>query len=155
MLNIPQAKLYMEIIPKRRTMLSGRYWFKNLIKIPKNTAMKKLLAGPAKATLKFPHFLSLKLLGFTGTGFVHPNMGPFPPVAINKNKGTNTEPNRSKCGKGFKVNLPESFAVGSTKYKAMLPWAISWMTIDNNRTINVKIGSITSIVKIITQLEKF
>lgn len=52
---------------------------KNLIANPKITAIKKLVAGPARETFNVPHFWSLKLKGFIGTGFAQPKMGPANP----------------------------------------------------------------------------
>jgi len=58
-----------------------------------------------------------------GTGFAQPTNTGLP--LINKSKGKITEPKGSKCFKGFRVNLPEYFAVGSPNELAMFPWANS------------------------------
>ena len=87
----------------------------NLIISPKITAKTKLTRGPEIATFKDPHFLSLKLKGFMGTGFAQPKIGPWPAVIKSNARGSKTEPMGSKCFKGFKVNLPAYFAVGSPR----------------------------------------
>ena len=45
--------------------------FKNLISKPKIIAIPKFVNGPEIETLRVPHFWSLKLYGFIGTGFAH------------------------------------------------------------------------------------
>lgn len=104
----------------------------------KTKAIEKFVKGPAMATFKAPHFWSLKFKGLIGTGFAQPKIGPLPKVAANKIKGSKIVPKGSMCFKGFKLNLPISRAVLSPKDKATLPWAISWMTIEVNKTIKVK-----------------
>ena len=94
---------------------------KNLIARPKIKANKKLTLGPAKETLRLPHFWSLKLKGLPGTGFAQPIIGPWPAVIKSKSKGKIIVPNMSICFKGFKVSLPAFFAVGSPNCKAALP----------------------------------
>ena len=103
----------MLIMLKRSKSVSDK--LTNLIINPKITATAKLTEGPAIATFKDPHRLSLKLKGFMGTGFAQPKMGPCPKVTKSSTKGSKTEPMGSKCFKGFKVNLPAYFAVGSAK----------------------------------------
>lgn len=85
----------------------------NLITNPKIIAIRKFVAGPATETFNSPHFWSLRLYGLIGTGFAQPKIGPLPMVANKSSKGRITEPKGSKCFKGFKVNLPACFAVGS------------------------------------------
>ena len=114
-LNIAHKKLYIVIIPSSsiKGTEAGRLII--LINNPKNIAIAKFVAGPEIATFKLPHFWSLKLYGFTGTGFAQPKIGPCPPVANNNKSGTITEPNGSKCFNGFSVSLPAYLAVGSPK----------------------------------------
>lgn len=80
----------------------------NLIKIPKNKAIKRLEAGPARATNASPHLWFFRLYGLNGTGLAQPIIKPLDKYVI---VGNTTEPKRSKCLKGFKVNLPWYFAV--------------------------------------------
>lgn len=103
-LNKPKNRLYITIILKK--FKREKFKLKNLIINPNRIAIAKLAIGPAKATFKFPHFLSLKLYGLTGTGFAHPIIGPLPEVIKNKNKGNKKEPTGSKCFMGFIVSLP-------------------------------------------------
>lgn len=95
-----------ENIKKRPGLKEKKLFGKNLISNPKNKAKTKLEMGPAMATLKEPHFWSLKLWGLTGTGFAQPKIGPCPAVAKSNNNGKITEPKGSKCFIGFKVSLP-------------------------------------------------
>lgn len=88
---------------------------------PKNIATIKFVAGPAKETLSIPHFWSLKLYGFTGTGFAQPKIGPLPAVNTSKINGKIIVPNGSICLIGFRVNLPSLLAVVSPNNKAILP----------------------------------
>ncbi|MFH1643092.1 MAG: hypothetical protein ABH967_00425 [Patescibacteria group bacterium] len=104
-----------------RKFRRAKFKLKNLIINPNKIAIEKLAMGPAKATFKFPHLLSLKLLGLIGTGFAHPIIGPLPEVIKNKSKGSKTEPMGSRCSMGLIVNLPAFFAVSSPKERAMLP----------------------------------
>jgi len=83
----------------------------NRISNPKISATIILEAGPETATFKGPHFWSLKLYGFIGTGFAQPIKNWLP--LRNKRSGRITEPNGSKCFRGFKVRRPAYFAVGS------------------------------------------
>lgn len=81
--------------------------------ILKNTAIAKFAKIPAEATQIVPFFLSRKFSGLYGTGFAQPiKKGAF---VITKIKGNMTEPNGSKCFKGFKVSLPAYWAVLSPK----------------------------------------
>ena len=57
----------------------------NRISSPKNSAIRKLDAGPAIATFAAPYFLSFKLYGLNGTGFAHPIINP----KLNKSKLNN------------------------------------------------------------------
>ena len=91
----------------------------NLMISPKNKANAIFESGPAMATLKEPHFWSLKLQGLIGTGFAQPTNTGLP--LINKINGKIIEPNKSKCFSGFKVSRPAYFAVGSPSEKATLP----------------------------------
>lgn len=50
---------------------------KILSKRPKTTAIKRLIPGPAKATLAAPYFLSEKNTGLMGTGLAYPTGGRF------------------------------------------------------------------------------
>ena len=91
----------------------------NLINKPKTIAKPKFDKGPAKETFISPYFLSLKLYGFTGTGFAQPNKIGLPET--NKSIGKIIDPKKSKCFKGFRVNLPAYFAVGSPNELATYP----------------------------------
>ncbi len=66
---------------------------KNLKAIPNTKAIKRLDPGPAKLTFAEP-YLSLKLNGFTGTGFAQPNIMPPPVIVLIKirNPGTSKDP---------------------------------------------------------------
>lgn len=70
-------------------------------------AITILLIGPASATSSSSLRGFLKYLGSIGTGFPRPN----PIRKINKN------PIGSMCLRGFGVNLPKFFAVGSHNSK--------------------------------------
>tara|TARA_Y100000310_G_scaffold297074_1_gene329835 strand:+ start:621 stop:1244 length:624 start_codon:yes stop_codon:yes gene_type:complete len=102
---------------------------------PKARAMARLEPGPAKLTKADPYFLSLRFKGFTGTGFAQPRIIPPPVIWLIKirNPGSKIEPTRSRCGRGFKVNLPACFAVGSPKALATTPWETSCKTIEKIR----------------------
>ena len=65
--------------------MRGAIWGKlqNLMNNPNIIAIAKFVAGPAMETFNVPHFWSLKLYGFIGTGFAQPKIGPCPPVASN------------------------------------------------------------------------
>lgn len=80
---------------------------------PKIIAKSKFERGPEAATFAEPNFLSLILKGFIGTGLAHPKI--IPELNNTSIKGTNTDPNGSKCLIGLKLNLPAFFAVGSPK----------------------------------------
>ena len=59
-------------------------------KSPKERAIARFAAGPAKLTLAEPYFLSRKLYGFTGTGFAQPNRKGL--EERTKRRGTATDP---------------------------------------------------------------
>jgi len=80
---------------------------------PNVTAIIMFAKGPAAATLAEPYFLSLRFKGLIGTGFAQPKTILEP--ITSKRKGKSTEPIGSKCFRGFKVNLPANFAVGSPR----------------------------------------
>ena len=117
-LNIPSKIFKNTTIPSKS--IKGSSWgtWTNLIINPKTMAKAKFAATPAMETFKVPHFLSLKLYGFTGTGFAHPKINGCPPgkrdMSINR-RGRITEPKGSKCFIGFRVRRPAYFAVGSPK----------------------------------------
>lgn len=98
---------------------------KTLIIKPKIRATIKFAKGPAAATLRVPHFWSLKLKGFIGTGLAQPTTkGLF---KITKNKGKIIVPKESICLRGFNVNRPINLAVGSPKRSAVQACIYSWM----------------------------
>ena len=65
-----------------------------------------------------PLRLSLKYIGLYGTGFAYPKTGP--PRESSSN-GMRTVPNGSTCFRGFKLSLPQFFAVGSPSLEAAKP----------------------------------
>ena len=90
----------------------------DLITNPKNTAKAKLANIPAEATQNVPTLRSsgLKLFGLYGTGFAHPiKKGAF---VMTRRSGIIIEPYKSRCFRGFKVNLPAYLAVVSPYFKA-------------------------------------
>ncbi len=119
---------------------------------PKHIAIAMLVKGPAKETFRAPHFWSLKLYGLTGTGFAQPTNIGLP--MKNKKTGNKIEPNKSKCGIGFKVRRPAYFAVGSPRELATYPCANSWMMTENNKTTKEKILITISINVIYHLLQK-
>ena len=80
---------------------------------PKTKATAKLDKGPAKAILAGPHLRSLNRKGLKGTGLAQAKKTRL--LIIISKIGKITEPNQSKCFKGFNVSLPAYFAVGSPK----------------------------------------
>jgi len=118
----------------------------SLIISPSISAITKFDAGPAKATIPSPKRRFLKLYGLIGTGLAHPSITP--PGNKAHRRGTAIEPIGSMCFIGFKVILPSSFAVGSPWYKAAIPWATSWITIEKtNIAMENIIGVIIDIAK--------
>ena len=124
----------MQTIVKMLNIKSGI--IKNLIKSPETMAMIKFIAGPAIATLSCPHFWSIKLRGFMGTGFAQPKIGPLPRVRIKVIVGKRKEPTGSKCFKGLNDSLPAYLAVGSPSLYAVNPCAISCKTTEKSKIIN-------------------
>lgn len=84
---------------------------KKAIKIATNMLDK----GPAKAVIAVPSSLFSKLYSFTGTGLLQPNL----------KRTIANAPSGSICFKGFNVNLPSIFAVGSPSLYAANPCAYS------------------------------
>ena len=82
-------------------------------------AIKIFAKIPAEATAIVPHFLLLKLSGLYGTGFAQPNKKGA--CVKTKSAGKKTEPKKSKCLMGFRVNRPAKRAVLSPKYSAIKP----------------------------------
>lgn len=83
--------------------------------IARREASSRLDIGPASAVIAVPNSLLSKLLSFIGTGLLHPNLK----IIIE------SAPKGSMWERGFKVNLPSAFAVGSPNLKAAKPWAYS------------------------------
>jgi len=83
--------------------ISDKYLL-DLKRIKNKKANKILAKGPAIDTSKISLLIFLKLAGFIGTGFAQPIIL----VRINMRV-----PRGSRCLRGFKVNLPAFFAVGS------------------------------------------
>ncbi len=50
---------------------------------PKNTAMSRFEAGPAREMMSSPHLLFFTLYGFHWTGLAHPNTKPVPEAIRN------------------------------------------------------------------------
>ena len=134
-LGVSQLKRIDAIIEKKTSNGEEADKGKNLIKRPKIIAIKKFTAGPAIATFKSPCFRSRKLLGFIGTGFAQPKIGPLPKVATSIINGKRIEPKGSMWLMGFNVNLPSYFAVGSPKLYATAPCATSCKITENKRMI--------------------
>ena len=88
---------------------------KNLMIVPNMRASKRFEPGPAAAIKNSPCLLFLRLYGLYGTGLAQPNVNPAREVI----RGTMIEPIGSMCLSGFKVNRPESRAVGSPSRSAM------------------------------------
>lgn len=126
---------------KKRLEFEGRI----LIKKEKRRAKRKLAKGPAKATLAESFLGFLKLEGSIGTGFAQPKTIPSfvgeRNLSNNKNPGKIIEPKRSKCFKGFKLNLPETSAVRSPKIFAISPWEISCKMTEKRKMKMIKIVS--------------
>ena len=94
---------------------AGRTLKPYLTNNPKNKAINKFDAGPAIEIRNSPHLLFFTLYGFHIMGFAHPKVKPKKDVII----GTITEPNISRCFKGFNVNLPCNLGVGSPSNSAV------------------------------------
>ncbi len=92
--------------------------------------------GPASATRAKPHSPYFKLRVLIGTGLAPPKTGM--PVMARKS-GSIIDMNGSKCLKGFKVSLPDNFAVSSPSLYATNPWAISCSIIEKSMTTNTQI----------------
>lgn len=106
---------------------------------PNTSATTILESGPAAPTNAGPQSLRVpkrtngfrKLYGLYGTGFAQPiKNGEF---ASAKSIGKITEPNGSKCFRGFSVRRPKCFAVGSPKARAASPCDTSWITTEKIR----------------------
>ena len=92
--------------------------------VPLISAKIKLDAGPANAIFIISIRGLLKWRESTGTGLAHPK----------PTKRIMSEPNISRCAKGFNVNLPAYFAVGSPSWLATQAWENSWNTSANTKT---------------------
>ena len=132
-------------------------WFVNANTVPyliynpniiENTnANMKFIIGPANDTNAFPFFIDivlLKLFGFISTGLPHPN----------PDTNNNIVPYKSKCFKGFNVNLPCLLGVSSPNFSATNACAYSWKVIatnspgiDNSNIINF-VGDVKYSLKI-------
>jgi hypothetical protein len=100
-------------------------------------AIKRLVKGPAAATIAGPKRLSRKLKGLYGTGFAQPN-NKFVFIKT-KSKGKKIVPTGSICAKGFKVSLPARRAVGSPRRSATQPCIYSCMMADKIITMKKNI----------------
>jgi len=98
----------------------------NLKNIEKIAARAKLDKGPEKATRAESLLGFWKLIGFTGVGFAHPNIGPW---KTSNKRGSISVPRGSIWTIGFKLIRPESLAVGSPRKLAEKACAASWMVI--------------------------
>ena len=78
-------------------------------------AKSKLEIGPASAVIAVPNSLLSKFLSFMGTGLLQPNLK----ITIDR------APRGSIWERGFNVNLPSAFAVGSPSLNAAKPWEYS------------------------------
>ena len=60
------------------------------------------------------------------------------PPRKNEARGTRTDPTGSRCFRGFRVQRPAYFAVGSPKAFATKPCDTSWMTTEKIRMTSWK-----------------
>ena len=99
--------------------------------IAKSIARPRLDSGPARETNAIPLFGLRRLLKFTGTGFAAPSITGLPTNI--KKSGSNTEPNGSICGNGFKVIRPSTRAVSSPSFSATTPCMTSCTIAEKRR----------------------
>ncbi|MFH1455013.1 MAG: hypothetical protein ABIF22_01690 [bacterium] len=90
-----------------------------LIIRPKIIATRRFDAGPAIDIRGSATFLFFKLCGLYGTGLAQPIIKPA--CVIARARGKITEPNQSRCLRGFRVSLPSYCAVLSPKQRAVKP----------------------------------
>lgn len=105
---------------------------KNRIASPKTKESERFAKGPAAPTQAGPHRLFRKLYGLYGTGLAQPIKNGL--CVIMSRAGRRIDPKRSRCGIGFKVNLPAYLAVLSPKASATKPCDTSCITTEKIKT---------------------
>ena len=123
------SKRFMIIIEIKMIAIGSEYdpcfekRIKNLNRMKLDIDKRKLEPGPAREVNAIPLYGSLKLKGFTGTGFAHPKTKG--DLIIIKKAGIIRVPNKSICLIGFKLILFNLFPVGSPILSAIQAWALS------------------------------
>lgn len=118
-LNIPRSKFNCTILNKISRRIVGTRGPSNLISKAKTTAIRKFIKGPASETRAMSFLPSRRLNGSTGTGLAAPKIIGEPERI--RRSGSKMLIQGSMCGRGSRVSLPSSLAVGSPSLSATKP----------------------------------